>query len=174
MHSIVLKRSGMPGNFMLVERVHGPAETDYTPIIRLEDHEAHAIAGPHTGIEFLHASDAPAGNVAKLSLTIEPVPDRQPGTRPWRMRIGDELVTRCKDGEEIPVRLTDDHVISLVDYAHPLFPPDEPDWERRKVEVHEEQAIDLRALADEAAAKATSLRAAWEAKQAANQPQMDI
>lgn len=174
MHSIVLKKLSMDSGFMLVERVHGPAETDYIPIIRLKHHEAHAIAGPHTGIEFLHAADTPPGDVAKLPLMIEPVPDRARGTRPWRMRIGEDLVTRSQDGEEIPVRLDDDHILSLVDYARPHLPPNEPDWERRRVEVYEEQAVDLRAQADDAALKATSLRAAWEAKQALNQPEMDI
>lgn len=168
--SIVLKRAGMAGGFMLAERVHGPADTDYNPIIRLEDREAHAIAGQHTGIHFLFDVAPPAEPVEMLPLRIEPVPDREPGTRPWRFRIGDDLVTRSRDGEEIPLRLTDDHVMALIDYAQPILPPGEPDWDRRKVEVYEEKAEALRILAHEAAEKATSLRAAWEAKQSANQP----
>ena len=143
MKSIILKRSQSADfPFLLAVRTHDPAETYYEPILRMTKQEAYAISGSHTGIKstFDAISVQEVQEISKSPLMIEPVQDRAPGTRAWQVRIGDRLVTRLKEGESIPVRISDDHVRDLQSYSLAEFPAGEPDWDRRYVENLEDEA----------------------------------
>lgn len=162
MTSIVLRRSpSRPDLHALTIRTHDLGGTDYEPIVLLTEREALAVAGAHSGIDFFSKPPATTAPVAPAPITIERVPDRQPGTRAWRFRIGETLVTREKDGEIIPLRLSDDHVQALERHASVLFEPGQPDWDLREIEDMEDRAVRLREEACKAEAAAASARRIW-------------
>jgi hypothetical protein len=162
MTSIVLRKStSRPDFYNLTIRTHDLGGTDYEPIVLLTEREALAVAGAHSGIDFFSNPPATTEPVAPAPITIERVPDRQPGTRAWRFRIGETLVTREKEGEIIPIRLSDDHVQALERHASVLFEPGQPDWDLREIENMEDRAIRFREDAEKAEAAAAAARRSW-------------
>lgn len=162
MASIVLKPSRVVADrYVLSIRTHDLGGTDYEAILQLTMAEAKAIAGPHTGIYFLIDVPEPDQPVAPLPITIERVPAREPNTRAWRVRIGDTLVTREKDGETIPARLSDQHVRILDETATIGFQPGQPDWLLREVEDLDDKVNRLQCELDAARAKADEAREVW-------------
>lgn len=163
MQSVVVKKFGLHGNaWFLALRTHDLGGTDYERILRLTERQAQALVGPHTGISA--SGSLPEGSGPPLPLKIERVPVREPGTRAWRARIGDDLVTAEKDGRPVALRLSDSHVEVLHRETRALFDPGEPDWMRRDVEDLEDSAIEKRKRADEAFEAAVAARRRWQEK----------
>ena len=172
MTRVVLKRMDI--------RQHGPGyslalrepelnETCYTHLIWLPEGLGRAICGPHTGIHMLYGAE-PMEGVTPKPIRIERVEDREPGTRPWIMRIGDELVMATLEGVTRPRRLSDEGVRALQDHAVVLFEPGQPDWDLRRVEDLEDAAIEAESVAERRCREAQAARASWEAARAADLP----
>ena len=162
MSSIVLRPISNQGAFLLALRTHDLSGVDYTRIALLTAREARAISGPHTGIYANGTIPVTDAGEETLPLVIERVPDREPGTAAWRMRIGDELVMREKDGSMVALRLNDSSVLSLVSHSRVrLAGGAMPDWTLRTVEDMEDRAIELRAAARDMAVRAAKARSTW-------------
>ncbi|MCE6959260.1 hypothetical protein LAZ40_09365 [Cereibacter sphaeroides] len=169
MNSFVLMSSrAREGDFDLVLRTHDLSGTDYSRFLRLSEAQARAIAGPHTGIFFLYDQKFAGDEVESQPLKIERVPDREPGTRAWQVRIGDELVMGTReDGAVVPRRLEDYYVAELERHATVSFEPGQPDWHLRHVESVEDEVKSLKDRVVEAIEKARKARADWVASRAA-------
>jgi hypothetical protein len=170
MTSLVITRSRHDRDvFRLAVRQHDLGGVDYMPLFPLTGRQARSIAGPHTGIHFVHEpADIP--HVPPAELRVERIPDRAPLESPWRIRIGGELLTVARDGVETPIQVRDDVVEALQTMSRAVFEPGQPDWRLRTVEDLEDRAQRFRddaetALrsAEETAREAAAARAAWEA-----------
>lgn len=170
MRSIVLRNGYTPGHVSIAIRTHDMGGVDYEVVAVLEKKDAAAIAGNHTGLYFQFDKPELHEGVEKHPLVIERVPDREPGERAWRMRIGGELAMRVDrvDGIRKELRLGDGAVKELIEHARVEFADGPPDWGLRHVEDLEDRAIEMERKAAEVREKATAARAHWEARQASS------
>lgn len=169
MTRIVLRPTRSRDLYSLSLRTHDLGGVNYSPLAMLEKGDAAAIAGNHTFIFFLFDSDELEKGIAKQPLIIERVPDREPGTFAWQMRIGGEPASRidARDGLRKVIRLSDDAVHALSEHARVLFADGEPDWVLREVEILEDRASALELEAAKAREKADQARMAWEDRMSA-------
>lgn len=176
MQSIVLKPSGRPDLVSLSLRTHDLGGVDYSRIALLETADAAAIAGNHTLISFQFNSDELEKGIEKQPLIIERVPDREPGSLAWQMRIGDKVASRVdmKDGIRKTIRLGDEAVHALSENARVLFADGEPDWVLREVEILEDRALELEQDAVKARERVQNARMTWEDRMAFPEPDGDM
>lgn len=168
MTSIVLKPTRSPDLYALSLRTHDAGGVDYSTLAILEKDDAAAIAGGHSFIFFHFNSDELEKGIEKHPLIIERVPDREPGTRAWQMRIGNRVSSRvdAKDGIRKTIRLDDAAVHELSENARVLFADGEPDWVLREVEILEDRALALEQEALRARERAQQARLSWEDRMA--------
>lgn len=119
------------GKYSLSLRRHDLGGTEYQTLCSLTELQAHALAGPHTGLFFLHEEKPIHPPVEPRALHIFRRPDRPANTRAWSLCVGPDHAAYVSDEA---VRLLQEH-------ANPVFEPGEPNWATRDIEDLDDQIL---------------------------------
>lgn len=149
--------------YLLAQRQADLSGTEYIPIVRLTEKQAMAIS--RTVIRVLFEIPPEYREADQKDIFVERVPEREPGTEAWQMRIGGDLVTkRNAEGEIVAQRFDDDAAWDLAKLVKVWFEPGQPDWELRYVEDLEDHAARAKTQYEAMSERARRARAIWSGK----------